>query len=242
MRKMIMLLTLLAGFAFTAAPLAAAQDDAALDVAGISESVMSADVATLLTELETPPADEDLPEGFSNAVYSDPDTATGNEGVLPTQDLAGAEGSVPYVVDYDPAASAAAAGGTPAPEATPSGLVIGMSSLQYVFFDEEIDEDALNDFKDGVSEGMATDDTGEATIEDITIGDTDAVLITYTIDQDGILAVVQMVALPVGNSMVISMVTVASDQEIDADAAAEDSVNLTVAGAEHLGVAAEAAQ
>jgi hypothetical protein len=243
MRKIVLVLTMLVGFAFATSPLAMAQGD--VDIDAVSETVLAADTDALLTELETPMADENLPEGFSEAEFADPEQATAEEGVLPSEDLEGTLGSVAYTLSYEPAGTASPeAGATTTDEATPgldmSALSFGFASVNYVVFEEELDSGDLEDFKDGAQHGI-DEEEGQASVEDITIGDTDGVLLTYIIEDSGVQSAVQMVAVPVGNVMVMSMVVLAST-EVDADAIQTDSENLVLAGIEHLGTVAEDAQ
>jgi hypothetical protein len=245
-RRFLLVLTMLMGVVFATAPLAAGQTD--VDIEQVSETVLGADADALLTSLETPMADDALPAGFSEATFAAPGEAAADEGVLPTEDLEGTVGTVAYTVSYDPAAS-----GSPEAEAetddsasTPalddlSGLSFGFASLNYVVFEDELTSDDLEDFKAGAEEGIAQEDEGTATVEDITVGDTDAVLLTYVIEEEGVQSVVQMVAIPVGNVMVMSM-TVLAAETVDADQLRVASEDLALAGIDHLGVVAEDAQ
>ena len=239
MRKLVLVLTLLVGFAFATSPLAMAQND--IDINKVAKVVLAAKADALLTALETPMADKDLPDGFSGAEFADPETATAEEGVLPSEDLDGTLGSIAYTLSYDPASTASPEAGAEAtPELDMSALSFGFASVNYVVFDDELDSSDLEDFKDGAQKGIDQEE-GQASVEDITIGDTDGVLLTYIIEDSGVQSAVQMVAIPVGNVMVMSMVVLAST-EVDADAIQADSENLVLAGIEHLGNVADEAQ
>ncbi len=78
----------------------------------------------------------------------------------------------------------------------------------------------------------------EATVEDIEIAGVDGALITYLISEEGVQSVVQLVAIPVGNTMVISM-AVEAGTEVDADAVLAVSQDLALAGADYLGAIAK---
>ncbi len=244
MRRFLLVLTMLMGVVFATAPLASAQTD--VDIEQVSETVLSADTDALLTGLETPMDDEALPEGFSEAAFAAPGDATAEEGVLPTEDLEGTLGTIAYTVSYDPSASGSPEAETDDSASTPalddlSGLSFGFASLNYIVFEDELTSDDLEDFKSGAEEGIASEDEGTATVEDITVGDTDAVLLTYVIEEEGVQSVVQMVAVPVGNVMVMSM-TVLAAETVDADQLRVASEDLALAGIDHLGVVAEDAQ
>jgi hypothetical protein len=232
MRKFFLLLAMIASLSFAAGPIAMAQDDVDLD--SVSEIVMGADSQALLTELETPMADEDLPAGFSNATYVDPETASGDEGVLPASDLEGAEGSVAYMVDWDPTSVE----GTPEVAASPAadGFAIRIATLNYVVFDQEITSDDLDSFKTEVENGLGTEANAESMVETVEVNGTDAVLLTYQINEDDLQSIVQMVALPVGNTMV------EAGAEVDADALQTASEELALSGASYLGTVAESAR
>jgi hypothetical protein len=239
-RKMLLTLSLLMGVVFATAPLASAQSD--VDIEQVSETVLGADTEALLAALETPMADEELPAGFSAAEFVDPAQATGQEGVIPSSDLEGTVGSVAYLINYEPSASATP-DGEASPEAGMGAFSFGMGSLNYVAFEDELDSGDLQDFKDGAEEGIAGSATPEAgtnqtaTVEDITVNDTDAVLLTYVIEEDGVQSVVQMIAVPVGSVMVMSMVVYASET-VDADMLRTDAENLVLSGIDHLGTVA----
>jgi hypothetical protein len=102
----------------------------------------------------------------------------------------------------------------------------------------------MEDFKEGALEGLEEDGSGaEVSVEDIEINGVAAVLVSYELVEDDIISVVQMVAMPVGNIMVMSMVVAASD-DIDMDTVQIriDAESLLLAGTRHLGEVAENAQ
>jgi len=236
MRKFILLFAMIASLSFAASPVAMAQDSVDLDAIG--DTVLDADIDQLIAGMETPMSDDELPDGFSNAVFQDPDAATGDSGIIPTSDLDGSEGSVAYAVDWDPTSVAS----TPGAEASPEGIsfAVRIGTLNYIFVGEEITGDDLDDFRDGVQQGAES--TGdEATVETIQVNGKDAVLMTYVLEEDGIQSVVQMIALPVGNVMVTAML-VEAGETVDADNVRTNAEALVVSGAEYLGSVAEQAQ
>jgi len=100
------------------------------------------------------------------------------------------------------------------------------------------------DFIDGASEGIAGDTSGgNASVDEFEINGVTGAVISYELEEDGIISIVQMVALPVGNTMVLSMVVAASDDlSLEGGAVLSDAENLALAGVDHLGVVAEGAQ
>ena len=240
-RKLVLMLAFVLGAAFTASPLAMAQSE--VDIAEVSEAVTAADPQSLLEGLRTPMADDELPAGFSEAEFADPEEATAEEGVVPAEDLEGAVGSVAYVLSYSPDGGAT-------PSATPTAdlgaLSFGFASPNYVVLEDEITSEDLADFREGAEQGLAGEATPEAagsnaaSVEEITVDGADAVLLTYTIEEAGVQSVVQMVAVPVGNVLVMSMVVLAA-QDVDAAAIRTDAEALVLSGVEHLGAVAAAA-
>lgn len=236
MRKFLLLFAMIASLSFAASPIAMAQDSVDLDAIG--DTVLGADIEQLKSDMETPMSDDELPDGFSNAVFEDPDAASGDSGIIPTSDLEGSEGSVAYTVDWDPTSVAS----TPGAEASPGGIsfAVRLGTLNYIFLDEEISGDDLDDFKDGIQQGAES--TGdEAIVETIQVNGKDAVLMTYVIEEEGIQSVVQMIALPVGNVMVTAMLVEAGGS-VDADNVKTNAEALVVSAATYLGSVAEQAE
>jgi len=223
-----LLFAMLFGLSLSTAPMVVAQAED-VDVAAVSESVLEADPEALVEGLAEPPADEDLPEGFLNPPSGTPANADLAESFeLPTSDIEGAIGSVNFPFDTDP-------------EVIPG--LISAGYLNYIVVEDEITDDMLEDFKTGAEEGLGTPAAGiESTVEDITVGDTDGVLITVVTTQSGASAVVQLVALPVGNTFVIGTALVADQGEIDPADVQTHAEDLTLAGVAYLGTVAEGAQ
>lgn len=245
MKKLLAIVALIASLGFAVSPVAMAQST--VDVDAVSQAVSDADLDTLLKDLETPPADDELPAGFTNATYVNPETASAEEGVLPSADLAGTAGSVAYSLDWEPVAASASPDASP--EASPAGLdssfAIRFATLNYVFFDQEITADDLEDFRSGAEEGIAGEASPEAgtetNVETIQIDGTDAILLSYVLKDQGVESVVQMVALPVGNCMVIAMLVEASTT-VDQQAVQTSAEDLAIAGTDYLGNVAESGQ
>lgn len=73
------------------------------------------------------------------------------------------------------------------------------------------------------------------------MGGVEGALVTYVLNEEALQSVVQIVAIPVGNTMVISMV-VQAGTEVDADAVLTASEDLVLAGVDYLGTVAGDAQ
>jgi len=226
MRRVLMMFALVLGLVLTTAPLAAAQSDE-VDVAEVGETVLDADPETIVEGLEEPPADEDLPEGFVNPPDGTPENAElGAAFELPVSDLEGSLASVNFAFDTDPQEI--------------EGL-ISSGFLNYVVLEDEVTSQDLEQFREGAEQGVESnaDDSIEFDIGDLELGGADAVLITITTTDPGASAVVQMIAVPVGNAFVVGTVLVADQEEVDAATVQGHAEDLTLAGVEYLGTLAE---
>ncbi len=232
MSRLILACAFLLGMLFTASGAATAQETATdVDVPAIGEAVLEADPETTATGLETPPDDALLPEGFINP----PSGVAENAEIV--EEFTGAigqiEGSIATVnhaFDTDPAV---------VPGIISSGIVT------YIVTDEEITAEDLDVFEEGASQGLdagtpsadaaATPDVAsEGSVQRIDLGGSEAVLLTVGVELGAVNAVVQIVALPVGNTMVIGTVLVADQGEIDQDLVLGFAEELTLAGVTHL--------
>ncbi len=207
------------------APIAAAQTEE-VDVAEFADTVLEVDPEALVEGLEDAPADDQLPEGFINPPSGTPtNEEIGEAFQLPLSDLEGSIANVNFTFDTDPDVI--------------EGL-ISSGFLNYIVLEEEATPEMLEGFKAGVEEGIEsnTDESPEFAVEDIDVGGADAVLITVSTSQSGVSAVVQMVAVPVGNVFVLGSALVA-DQEVDVQAVQTHAEDLTLAGVAYLGEIAE---
>jgi hypothetical protein len=209
-----------------AAPVAAQTDTVDVDIAEVADLVSEADTDDLLVALEEPIADKDLPEGFSDAEFLDPDDVTAESGLLTGDSLEGSLGSVAYNLTGDPEVI--------------GGLNV-VVSVQYVAYDEEeAGDDPLGDFIEGAEGGLegAVPEGGEASVETVDLEGEDAALITFSMEDSGIGVVVQYLAIPVGNVFVFASVTVAGE-EVDADDVYDSTEALALSSIAHLGAVAE---
>jgi hypothetical protein len=208
-----------------AGPAVAAQDAAELEA--IAEVVLQADEADLVAALEEPITDRDLPGGFLAPVDGVPENAEIIDAFVSGMgDLGGVATPVNQGLDTDP------------------DLIPGLLStavITYLVADQEITGDDLEDFASGVEEGLTDDPAMEGTVEQAELFGSDAVLTTLTLEQDGVFVVVQMLAIPVGSTMVVGTLLTADQAEVDPTDILPLTEDLTVAGVEYLGTAAEAA-
>ncbi|MDQ3444237.1 MAG: hypothetical protein M3490_11575, partial [Chloroflexota bacterium] len=82
----------------------------------------------------------------------------------------------------------------------------------------------------------------QGSVERIDIGGAEAVVLTVGIEQGGITILVQVVAVPVGNTMAIGTVLIADQDAVDQEEVRGFAEALTLAGVEHIGTVAEGAQ
>lgn len=223
-RRLFALVALILTFVL-AGPAVAAQDAAELET--IAEVVLDTDPADLVAALEEPITDGDLPGGFLAPVDGVPENAEIIDAFVGGMgDLGGVATPVNQGLDTDP-------------ELIPG--LLSTAVITYMVSEQEITEDALADFANGVEEGLTDDPTMEGVVEQVELYDSEAVLTTLTLEQEGIFVVVQMLAIPVGSTMVVGTLLTADQTEVDPTDILPLTEDLTVAGVEYLGTAAEAA-
>ncbi|MGN6032801.1 MAG: hypothetical protein ACTHQE_14200 [Thermomicrobiales bacterium] len=235
-KRFLVLAGVLLSLMLASTPLVAAQTEP--DVATIGKAVSAIDPADLIASLETPIPARDLPDGFTKAEYVDISTAKGaaSEDCMYDASSVQVEGAAGYIVTVDP-------------EVVP--YTYTCASINYLAFDKsDIGDDPLGDFKKGVESGLEQSaseatpagSTSTSEVTDITVAGEDAILITYTLEQDGTHVVVQTVAIPVGNVFVVSLLSVGDASAIDAKDVETLANDLTVAAIDYLGTVAEGAQ
>lgn len=225
MRRLMLVFAMLFGIVLTTAPLAVAQD-AEVDVAEIGETVLAADPEALVEGLESPPEDDQLPEGFINPPSGTPANQEISEAF--TSEVSSFEdtlATVNFTFDTDP-------------EVVPGELSTGI--LTYVVLEEEVTEDVFDDYKAGLEEGISTPVAGtETSVEDLEVGGVEGALATFNQSDGSTSAVVQLLSVPVGNTIVIGTVVSGSQDEIDPEEVQTNAEDLTLAGIEYLGTLAE---
>jgi len=234
-KRLLILLSLMTSLLLVSSPVALAAQDP--DVEEIADTVSAADPRDLLDALVTPPRDRALPDGFTKATYVDIADAgeiedSGSDCLYDASGLIDAEGAAAYTLKTN---------------VKTLDYLYACASLDYIVYDEDVLGDTpLEDFKEGVAQGLGDDDFGTPdasggvpTMDDIEVAGEDAVVVTYSLAQDGAYVVVQQVAIPVGNTFLIAVLSVADDREIDQDDLLEVATALAVSGIEHLGNVAE---
>jgi hypothetical protein len=229
MKKTFLLMMLLMGLVLSTGNAVAAQEletETTADVDAVAEAVLAVDPTDLATALEEAPTDADLPEGFKAPVDGTPENAEVVDAFSTgLGDLEGAVGNVTHGLDTDP-------------DVVPGMLSSGI--LTYITADEEISDSDLDDFQEGVEEGLGTS-SPDATAERVEIQGTEAVLVTLPLEESGTSVIVQMLAIPVGNTMVIATVLVVDTTAVDVEEVQPFTAELAVAGVNYLGTVAEGA-
>ncbi len=219
----LLLMLLLAGTSTVAAP------STDLDVDAIGESVLAVEPEALVEALGATPDDSVLPDGFMNPESGTP----ANEEIIaafasPIGDLDGSVGTVTHGLDTNP-------------EVVPGLISSGI--ITYIVAEEEITDDDLANFEEGARESFEgnSDPSVEASVESVEVAGVTAVQIEVVTTQDDIVSVVQIVAIPVGNTMVVGTVVVADQAEVDETQVLDFANQVGIAGVENLGIVAEGA-
>jgi len=246
MSRLFLVCTFLFGMMLASSGVVTAQETATdVDIAAIGESVLAADPELMVTGLESPPDDASIPEGFinppsgvaANAEIVDPLTGT-------FENFEGAIGNVSHGFDTDP---------TVVPGLISSGI------LTYIVTDGPIDENALNQIEEQLGQGLnaatpaaeatsegatpsASGPTTEGQVERVEVGGADAIVTSVSAELGAVNGTIQIVAVPVGNTLVIGTVVVADQGEVDPEQVLGFAEALTLAGVEHIGTVAEGAQ
>jgi len=201
----------------------AAQSGSDVDIEDVGDLVLDADVDFLLEDLESPISNSDLPEGFSDATLIDPDDEDAAAGVLDASAYAEVVGSVGYSLTGD----------------TKAFGVLNMTvTAQILVLDPE--EEAA-DYLEVILEG-AEDEIAETDLEDTelsaelsSLNGVDTVVITLEQTVKRVSVLVHFMIVPVGNSFVITTVTVADRNDVDVDTVAEANQELSLSIINFLG-------
>lgn len=201
MKRLMLVFAMLLGIVMTTAPLAVAQSDD-VDVSEIGEAVLDADPDTLVEGLESPPEDDQLPEGFINPPSGTPENQEISEAF--TNEVSSFDdtlATVNFAFDTDP-------------DVVPGELSTGI--LTYVVLEDEVTDEVFDDYKSGLEQGISTPAAGtETAVEDLEVGGVDGVLATFNQTSDSSSVVVQLLSVPVGNTIVIGTVVSGGQDEID---------------------------
>jgi hypothetical protein len=234
MRILLAILTGLLGVTLVMAPVVHAQSD--VDISMVAETVADLEPAVLIAALEDPMADDALPSQFSDAALIDPAEAGAGSAGLDNDGVEDSVGTVTYGLTYQPEAPA-----TPSVQASPRAggpeRIYNLASVHYMIFDHQLDASALEQFDETLRESIG-DQAVDSEVQQITIQDTPAYLISIETEINGIPIVMEWTAIPVDTVAVVSM-TMTGGETVDIEALQSDSEALALASVAHLGSAVE---
>lgn len=209
-----------------------------VNVVSIGKTVETKNTKSLLKALETPLAKSELPKGFTEALLAGGAGATpaaggksatpmaspaasackgGGAGVIGSNTVPGAVGTVSYCVTGD------------------SAVLGGLASVNTINYIALNAKDVTPNLLDEIQSGAQGNATKGMTIKKTTLAGAPALLLEYSENSSGTFATVNMYIVPVGNVVVIGLVTIADTQAISASSVRGPAENLTIAAIAHLG-------
>jgi hypothetical protein len=218
-------------------PSLAASAQEPVDIDAIAEQLASVDSEQLLMALNTPIPDELLSGPFSGARPMSPDLLA-QQRVTFTEALESKTGSAIYTVTYAPeyATTSASPEVTASPMASPEGrapqaFFVG-STLTYIIIAEPVDTSDMASFGTSMQNAMGSE-AQHGTVEEITVSDAPAVLISTVATVNAVEIHTQWIAVPVGNVVVVGMVMIGIEG-FDEDAFRADNESLVLSGIAYL--------
>lgn len=216
---------------------AVAQDASNVDVAALGEQVASMDSERLLMRLNTPIPADLLSEAFSDPQPLGADLLSEQRAHF-DETLEGIRGSAIYSVEYMPTALAASpspvagTGSAASPTARRPMTVFTSGTLTYLLFDAPVAVDDLESFGGTMQAALGTD-AQAGTVEQITVNDAPAVLVSTVTLVNALEFHTEWIAIPVGNVVVVAMITEGSDTFDEARFRADNEA-LAVSGVGYL--------
>lgn len=230
-----LVVTVLALFLLSPVATAIAQDDADPDIAAVAEQLSSVDSERLLMRLNTPIPAEMLPASFSEPKPLGPELLAEQRQQF-AETLEGIRGSAVYTLQYMPVPAMASpspvvdASAVASPAARGPLAAFTSGSLAYLLFDEPVADMAT--FGTALQTALGTD-AQAGTMEAITVHDTPAILVSSTSVVNALEFHTEWIAMPVGNVVVIAMVTEGSNT-FDEERFRADNASLALAGISYL--------
>lgn len=244
MKRILLLIMAVLSLAIAGTPTVLAAQT--VNVAAIGKTVESKNPKSVLKALEKPLAKSELPSGFTAATLASGASATptagtpvssssatpaagkgcsgGGAGVIGASMIPNAEGTVSYCVTGDN---------------TVLGGLASVNTLNFVALNKT---DVTPNMLDLIQQGAEGSATKGMTVKKTTLAGVDALLLDYSENSGGTFATVNMYIVPVGNFVVIGLVTIADTQAIPASSVKKPAEDLTIAGIEHLGKVVKSAE
>jgi hypothetical protein len=212
-------------FGGTIAAQTPAADSSPVDTSPEGEAVLAIAPGSLIDILATTPDDALLPDGFLNPPAGTP--AAGMDVFssfsVGLAAIPGTIATITHGLNTDPA------------------LVPGLLSaaiLTYIVTDHAITDADMTKFQEDAERGISTGDDASAgttgSVTPVTIGDRTAINVSVTTELSGIVAGVQIVAIPIGNTMAVATVISANQGEVDMDTVYSLAESLGVAAVANL--------
>jgi hypothetical protein len=186
-----------------------------LDIDAVAGQVTSVDSEQLLMGLNTPIPDEFLSGPFSGAKPMSAELLSQQRATF-DEALDNITGSTIYTVAYSPELSSpeTSPDGTSSPSASPSArspqAVFSSSTLTYLVSANPIDTSDMASFGTRMQAAMGSE-AQQGTVEEITLNDAPAVLISTMTTVNAVEIHTQWIAVPVGNVAVVGMVMLGAD-------------------------------
>lgn len=225
MHTLLAFLIAMLGAAPAMTPFALAQDD--IDIPAVAESIAHLKPDQLVTSLHSPLTNDELPAPFSDATFVEPDDAS----IQP--DVRDLLGTVTYTMTYSPGNAS-----TPIPDkdqpsnAGGPGRIYNAASVNYLIFDEQLTEGALEGFGETLRTSTG-DQATDAEVQEITIKDQPAYLVSVETKTNGVPIIIDWIAVPVDKVAVVSM-TMSGGEAVDRDGLRADAESLSLAAIAHL--------
>jgi hypothetical protein len=232
-----LVVTLLALFILSPVATLRAQDATDPDIAALAAQVASVDSERLLMRLNTPLPAELLPASFTDPQPLGAQLLSEQRAHF-DETLEDISGSAIYTVDYTPASVTA----SPSPQATASPAASRMprgphtvftsATLSYLLFDAPVDLETLEAFGRNIQAALGTE-AQAGTFEEVTVNDAPALLVSTVTLVNALEFHTEWIAIPVGNVVVIAMITEGSDT-FDETRFRADNEALAIAGVAYL--------
>jgi hypothetical protein len=215
-----------------AVPMAtAAQDD--VDIAATGEQVSAVDSERLLMRLNTPIPEELLSEPFSEPSPLNKDLQAEQRAQF-DEALPDLRGSAIYTVAYTPDDAVLSEDATPmaSPTARGSQRAFSSGTLIYLLFDDPVDASDLDAFGVRIQGALGTD-AQAGSVEEIEVSNAPAVLVSSVVVVNAIEFHTEWIAIPVGDVVIVAMITEGSDTFDEARFRADNEA-LAVSGVAYL--------
>lgn len=232
-----LVVTLLALFILSPVATIGAQEVTEPDIAALAEQVASVDSERLLMRLNTPLPAELLPASFTDPQPLGAQLLSEQRAHF-DETLEGISGSAIYTVDYTPVSVAASptARQASSPVASPMArgphTVFTSATLSYLLFDEPVDLATLEAFGGNIQAALGTE-AQAGTFEEVTVNDAPALLVSTVTVVNALEFHTEWIAIPVGNVVVIAMITEGSNT-FDEDRFRAHNEALAIAGVAYL--------